>query len=754
MFPKDGVGLTTFYISTLVFILLGQARAQQTTSFANIDCCPVKKVEGSDSLSGSYYLVDVDDALPNSCKDACVYRKDDDDERRFCFIGSQTHQTECVAEDLATNPAEEEGFSTTEEPSLLPTVGTFSSESVEFKQIYLNITADISPLPRHPCDLQAVLEDTARNRPRTFTILNSNKMWQNAKVRWNFVSDHHNKFSVMKDENIGLNPEDLSTTLRAMKQIEENTCIKFVMDKNVEANDEDWLLIFRESKASDRSCQKEHINNLVKQSDKYKTWFQRAEGTTCFGGAYAFYGASKPQNMVIGRTRLDEENQGSIGLIAHELLHNLGFGHTQKREDAEDFIDIRWENIRTDCRRQYEPCSKDSKGKVCPNYKTYGIAYDCESIMHYEDWQCLTPDASNKGLKSMYAKNPSTCDITKPKIRLSKLDVEIMNRMYCQNTIRQFEVASPNHPRTYPNNIGVESSQHEQKISVTSGSLVGLTFTDFNVEGPKDDKCQYDWLQIVDGDGTELTEKICGFELPAKPIISKTNVMIVKFFSDATRGYDGFRAQWKKVKTNNPPVDGNWGSWGAWSSCSNNQDGKSTCKKTKSRHCNNPPASNGGANCTGDRKVEEDCTSADLSTPADNPRCMIQGAWSTWSEYSRCNSDCLKTKTRSCNSPAPINDQDKCSGEESETGQCSGGDCASATSGTVKSPNYPLNYSVDQDITFPLMVAEGKAIELTFTSMEIEECHDPMWGHCFCDYVEVLDSDESRLLKECNNEVP
>ena len=52
------------------------------------------------------------------------------------------------------------------------------------------------------------------------------------------------------------------------------------------------------------------------------------------------------------------------------------------------------------------------------------------------------------------------------------------------------------------------------------------------------------------------------------------------------------------------------------------------------------------------------------------------------------------------------------------------------------------------------MVAEGKAIELTFTSMEIEECHDPMWGHCFCDYVEVLDSDESRLLKECNNEVP
>ena len=489
-----------------------------------------------------------------------MYRKDDDNERRFCFIGSQTHQTECLAEDLDIPGSEEEGFSTTEEPSLLPMVGNFSSESVEFKQIYLNVTADISPLPRHPCDLQAVLEDTERNRPRTFTILNSNKMWANAKVRWNFVSDHDNKFSVLKDENIGLNPEDINTIMRAMKQIEENTCIKFVMDKDVEENDEDWLLIFRERKASDRSCQKEHINNLIKQSDKYKTWFQRAEGTpvdgkyTCFGGAYAFYGASKPQNMVIA-TWLDDENQVSIGLIAHELLHNLGFGHTQKREDAEDFIDIRWENIEAYCRSQYEPCSKDSKGKVCPHYKTYGIPYDCESIMHYEDRICLTQDASNKGLKSMYAKNPSKCDISKDKIRLSKLDIEIINRMYCPNTLRQFEVASPNHPRAYPNNIGLESPQHEQKISVTSGSLVELTFTVFNVEGPKDDKCQYDWLQIVDGDGTELTEKICGFELPAKPIISKTNVMIVKFFSDATRDYVGFRAQWKKVENLHNRVD-------------------------------------------------------------------------------------------------------------------------------------------------------------------------------------------------------
>jgi len=58
-------------------------------------------------------------------------------------------------------------------------------------------------------------------------------------------------------------------------------------------------------------------------------------------------------------------------------------------------------------------------------------------------------------------------------------------------------------------------------------------------------------------------------------------------------------------------------------------------------------------------------------------------------------------------------------------------------------------------VTYPLLVAEGKAIELTFTSMDIEECTDPDFGgKCYCDYVEVLDSDGSQLFKECNSEIP
>ena len=47
MFPKDGVGRT--FISVL--FVLGQAHAEQTTNFGNIDCCAVKKVEGKESPS-------------------------------------------------------------------------------------------------------------------------------------------------------------------------------------------------------------------------------------------------------------------------------------------------------------------------------------------------------------------------------------------------------------------------------------------------------------------------------------------------------------------------------------------------------------------------------------------------------------------------------------------------------------------------------------------------------------------------------
>ena len=51
----------------------------------------------------------------------------------------------------------------------------------------------------------------------------------------------------------------------------------------------------------------------------------------------------------------------------------------------------------------------------------------------------------------------------------------------------------------------------------------------------------------------------------------------------------------------------------------------------------------------------------------------------------------------------------------------------------MKSFNYPLNYDNNMDVTFPLEVASGWAIELTFTDIFDIEPH----GSCDFDYVQV-----------------
>jgi hypothetical protein len=115
------------------------------------------------------------------------------------------------------------------------------------------------------------------------------------------------------------------------------------------------------------------------------------------------------------------------------------------------------------------------------------------------------------------------------------------------------------------------------------------------------------------------------------------------------------------------PVDGKWSEWKGWSSCTNSKDGKSTCKKTKTRFCNNPAASNGGKACEGSSTQSEACTTSDLAKPSDHPSCVVHGAWAAWSAASACSSDCKTSKTRTCTNPAPINDNDKCSGDATST---------------------------------------------------------------------------------------
>eukprot|EP00096_Caligus_rogercresseyi_P012112 TRINITY_DN4988_c0_g2_i1.p1 TRINITY_DN4988_c0_g2~~TRINITY_DN4988_c0_g2_i1.p1 ORF type:complete len:245 (+),score=59.00 TRINITY_DN4988_c0_g2_i1:729-1463(+) len=116
------------------------------------------------------------------------------------------------------------------------------------------------------------------------------------------------------------------------------------------------------------------------------------------------------------------------GIIAHEMLHVLGFIHEHTRPDRDDFIDVHWENINPanapeffraltanvteessicDGTEEKEAFKKCFLGYLAP--PTLGIPYDYDSVMHYGEYEfsmnnkkTLSPkmikDAPNKSI--------------------------------------------------------------------------------------------------------------------------------------------------------------------------------------------------------------------------------------------------------------------------------------------------------------------------------------------------------------------
>ena len=66
-------------------------------------------------------------------------------------------------------------------------------------------------------------------------------------------------------------------------------------------------------------------------------------------------------------------------------------------------------------------------------------------------------------------------------------------------------------------------------------------------------------------------------------------------------------------------VDGGWSSWSSWSSCTKLCNGG---ERVKTRQCNKPTPSSGGAECEGERKVVERCND---DVPCPGTKYMIKG---------------------------------------------------------------------------------------------------------------------------------
>ncbi|XP_071322037.1 hatching enzyme 1.2 [Trachinotus anak] len=116
----------------------------------------------------------------------------------------------------------------------------------------------------------------------------------------------------------------------------------------------------------------------------------------------------------------------SVGNIAHEMLHALGFHHEHTRIDREQHITILPQNIMAGMEKNF----KKQQGK------TFDLPYDMTSIMHYGSGffssNGLPTIVPNKEVKQMGQR-----------VKLTKTDVERVRHLYnCDATKKQTEKES------------------------------------------------------------------------------------------------------------------------------------------------------------------------------------------------------------------------------------------------------------------------------------------------------------------------
>ena len=199
-----------------------------------------------------------------------------------------------------------------------------------YGDFFANVSLDSVPVKNDGCAGYGT-EIVGKKFPKGYTT-SSTELWPNGVVEYSFVSDGSDAMkdaAFYVDSKVGYKQWELEIIVKAMKRIEAVTCIRF--KRITPEPGKKWLLIMREGTAS--NCYIDYINANLKDKEvgNLGKVFNRWWSGECFGGAYASWlGAGSPTFMVV--SKMDVTNsESTVGLYVHELLHNLGVGHTQKR---------------------------------------------------------------------------------------------------------------------------------------------------------------------------------------------------------------------------------------------------------------------------------------------------------------------------------------------------------------------------------------------------------------------------------------